>query len=395
MKVKIYQINDNADERNLAFMNHDFAEKHGGVNPADYKCVFEGYMKAYNLEDIFTQLNDGHRPGTYRGHSLSVSDVVEIQGDIEPHWQIFNASKTGINYYSARMEVASSFIDVLNEDMSSFPCSITDPLSDWCYDFRTSMLGRYGAFPTVTAEDIKPYLMPLIYEYSKIISSSLLEQFGWTQSDVRNAIANNFENAELKKYVLTELSADDIAFDTEAKEVCDEVNRVLYADDISSLTDTKYIPIQKCGTFFCDSSRFREIDFDVSKAEQLTGIRCLEIQPNKPPFETRIKDELQSLQNAVSQHQEDSYIEFTYPFDDNAIVMGNEEAKLIGMEGNRRVFGSIYAGPLFIIGDDGNGGLCDLTDEQIETYSKRFAEPETISQDEVQADLGFTFYGWN
>ena len=46
------------------------------------------------------------------------------------------------------------------------------------------------------------------------------------------------------------------------------------------------------------------------------------------------------------------------------------------------------------MGDDGEGGLMSLTDEQIEKYSERFAQPEDISQDEVEADTGFICYGF-
>ena len=74
--------------------------------------------------------------------------------------------------------------------------------------------------------------------------------------------------------------------------------------------------------------------------------------------------------------------------------LGNEEAKLIGMEGKRRFGSSIYAGPIFVTRDDGVGGLCSLTDEQVLKYSEMFAEPHDISPEETQADVGFTFYGW-
>ena len=73
------------------------------------------------------------------------------------------------------------------------------------------------------------------------------------------------------------------------------------------------------------------------------------VEPHKPAYEALVEDSLESLQRAVK-----GYIEITYPFDDNAMVIGNEEAKLIGMEGNRRVNGSVYAGPLLIAADDGD-----------------------------------------
>ena len=70
----------------------------------------------------------------------------------------------------------------------------------------------------------------------------------------------------------------------------------------------------------------------------------------------------------------------------------NEESKLNGMKGNRRLYGDIIAGPMYIVGDNGDGNFCDLTDEQMKTYGNLFAEPEEISDEEVQADSGFFFY---
>ena len=73
--------------------------------------------------------------------------------------------------------------------------------------------------------------------------------------------------------------------------------------------------------------------------------------------------------------------------------MGNEEAKLIGMEGNRHFDDghSIIAGPFFVCGLTEND-FRGLTDEEVVKYMDKFAEPEDISQDEVQADTGFIFY---
>jgi len=64
------------------------------------------------------------------------------------------------------------------------------------------------------------------------------------------------------------------------------------------------------------------------------------------------------------------------------------------MEGNRRILGEIYAGPILIAADDGHGGTKDLTDEQIEKYTKMFEQPEDISPEEVSRNIGFTIYGF-
>ncbi len=86
-------------------------------------------------------------------------------------------------------------------------------------------------------------------------------------------------------------------------------------------------------------------------------------------------------------------MEVTYPFDDNAVAVGNEEAKLIPMQGNRHIGGQVYAGPLYLVGDNGMGDFCDLTDKQIKKYTELFAEPEDISPEEVEVDTGFMIFG--
>ena len=71
----------------------------------------------------------------------------------------------------------------------------------------------------------------------------------------------------------------------------------------------------------------------------------------------------------------------------------NEESKLRGMGGNRRIGdgSTIMAGPFFVCGDAGEI-FRSLTDEEVTRYMARFAEPEDISPEEVEADSGFIFY---
>lgn len=123
-------------------------------------------------------------------------------------------------------------------------------------------------------------------------------------------------------------------------------------------------------------------------------VRVLSIRPNEKPVVKMIDNDLKSAQNEVSDHGEDALIEITFPFDEDVLVVGNDEAKLIGMQGNRRIGHSIYAGPIFLVREDEEGNFESLTDEDIEKYSKMFAEPEDISDDEVQADCGFTIFGF-
>lgn len=118
-------------------------------------------------------------------------------------------------------------------------------------------------------------------------------------------------------------------------------------------------------------------------SEELTVVM---VEPHKAPYVAKIDDELSALQKAV-----DGYIETVYN-GDGTIIICNEEGKLKGLEGNRRIRdgASVIAGTFFVVGDDGEN-FRSLTDSETEKYMDRFAEPEDISQDEVEADMGITF----
>lgn len=140
------------------------------------------------------------------------------------------------------------------------------------------------------------------------------------------------------------------------------------------------------GAFFCDTIGFKEIDFDESKAHKPDSLlKIVYVEPNRPPFVSEVGNDLKSLQRAVA-----GYIEPIY-MGDGTILVGNEESKLKGMEGNRHIGESIIAGPFFIVGEDGDN-FRSLTDEEAQWYMERFAEPEKISQQEVQEDTKFTMH---
>ena len=115
--------------------------------------------------------------------------------------------------------------------------------------------------------------------------------------------------------------------------------------------------------------------------------RVVYVEPGKPAVEKKIGTKLEDLQETVG-----GLIECIYAHDDGTLIVGNDEAKLLGMEGNRRLdSGSIIAGPFFVIGDAGEN-FRSLTDAEVSHYLQVYAEPHQIPQREVQADMGFTFY---
>ena len=75
----IYQIKDDSPGENYAFMNMSFIESHGmQIKKEDYKLVYVGELSGnMSLDDIFERFNID-RPKDFRGHSLSVSDIVVL-----------------------------------------------------------------------------------------------------------------------------------------------------------------------------------------------------------------------------------------------------------------------------------------------------------------------------
>lgn len=87
----------------------------------------------------------------------------------------------------------------------------------------------------------------------------------------------------------------------------------------------------------------------------MSGYRVVYVEPGKPAVEKEIGTKLEDLQEAVG-----GLIECIYAHNDGTLLVGNDEAKLLGMEGNRRLdSGSIIAGPFFVIGDAGKLPLPD------------------------------------
>ena len=149
------------------------------------------------------------------------------------------------------------------------------------------------------------------------------------------------------------------------------------------------VVVNENGAFFCDSFGFQQIDFDESQTHMPDNLmRVLYVEPHRSPYETEIPHDLKGMQQAVGGLIEPVYL------DDDVVIVGNEEAKLEGLDGNRRLEnGTIMAGPFFICGDAGEE-FRSLTDEEVVKYMDQFREPEDISPEEVEADMGFAIFGF-
>ena len=120
-------------------------------------------------------------------------------------------------------------------------------------------------------------------------------------------------------------------------------------------------------------------------------IKALMVEPGKHPVVTVLNDDLDSPQKAVSIGADYQGLIEIISIGNGDCLLCNEEGKLIGMEGNRRVGDDIIAGVFYIMSEDKEGNLVSLSEQKIKHYTKLFWEPETFDQSEVEATLFFHF----
>ena len=84
-------------------------------------------------------------------------------------------------------------------------------------------------------------------------------------------------------------------------------------------------------------------------------IKALMVEPLKEPKVVTLKTDLESLQKAGSIGADyQGLIEIIF-LGDGTCILCNEEGKLIGLEGNRRISNDIIAGVFYVVGENGNG----------------------------------------
>ena len=124
-------------------------------------------------------------------------------------------------------------------------------------------------------------------------------------------------------------------------------------------------------------------------------IKALMVASGEHPKEVMLKNNLDALQKAVSIGCDYQGLIEVVGLEDGACIICNEEGKLLGLEGNRRLGGDILAGVFYVVGEDKCGNFVSLTEAQMEHYSRRFWEPERFSMGDI-TDLIYAFIhmGW-
>lgn len=75
--VRIWQLKPDVDILKKFISYEEMVRQFGEPSPEDYRIAYDGKLGTNDLEAIYARCNINHPPG-YNGHSLSMSDVVEL-----------------------------------------------------------------------------------------------------------------------------------------------------------------------------------------------------------------------------------------------------------------------------------------------------------------------------
>lgn len=119
-------------------------------------------------------------------------------------------------------------------------------------------------------------------------------------------------------------------------------------------------------------------------------IKVLMVEPGEHPKDVVLENNLDALQKAVSIGCDYQGLIEVISLGKGVCIICNEEGKLLGLEGNRRLGGDTIAGVFYVAGEDKCGNFVSLTEAQLEYYTKRFWAPEVFLEGDI-TDLIYAF----
>ena len=86
-RFTVYQIIEDSPGRDILFMEMDYVKEKGlEIRPEYYRQVYEAPLKPDDtLDTLYARFNEGNYPGDYRGHSMSMSDIIVMRRSGEEH----------------------------------------------------------------------------------------------------------------------------------------------------------------------------------------------------------------------------------------------------------------------------------------------------------------------
>ena len=115
-------------------------------------------------------------------------------------------------------------------------------------------------------------------------------------------------------------------------------------------------------------------------------LTVLKVAPGRRPEAVTMPDTLQAMQEMVG-----GLIQ-VLELDHGICLVCNDEGKLMGLEGNRRLGDDIVVGTFFLVGENGRGEFRSLSPEQLQWGQERFSEPEFFQPGEIERTMRIEFY---
>ena len=109
-------------------------------------------------------------------------------------------------------------------------------------------------------------------------------------------------------------------------------------------------------------------------------IKALKVTPLERPEICYLENKLEALQEAVSIGAGYVGLIEILDLDERTCIVCNEEGKLINLMPNRTLGDDIICGVFYVTGQNDEGDITSLTDEEIERYEKQFADIEYFMQ---------------
>lgn len=117
-------------------------------------------------------------------------------------------------------------------------------------------------------------------------------------------------------------------------------------------------------------------------------IKVLKVAPGCHPELVTIRNDLTSLQEAVSIGADYQGLIEIIELDPDTCLLCNEEGKLIGLPPNRRFCKDVICGVFYITGQNKEGNLASIKDSSLTEYGARFFDIEDISAEEAVVAFG-------
>ena len=121
-------------------------------------------------------------------------------------------------------------------------------------------------------------------------------------------------------------------------------------------------------------------------------IKVLMVAPREAPQVVTLTNTLDALQKAVSIGSDYQGLIELFSLEADVSILCNEEGKIIGLAPNRRLGQDILCGVFYVTGNDDEGNLTSLTDEQLAKYSALFWHPDTFEDGDVDGAVFMQFF---